>query len=75
MSIIIGGMQIITNKGKYTCFYKIIHFSVQFSAIVHRFIVKTQLNSTFTNNLKRKDFFFRKMFIVADLVPLKAICK
>ena len=42
---------------------------MQFSAIVHRFIVKKQLNSTFTNDLKRKDF-FRKMFIVADLVSL-----
>ena len=28
------------------------------------------LNSTFTNDLKRKHFFFRKMFIVADLVSL-----
>ena len=35
-------------------FYKIIHFFVQFSAIVNRFIVKTELNSTFTNDLKRK---------------------
>ena len=35
-------------------FYKIIHFSVQFSAMVNRFIVKTLLNSTFTNDLKRK---------------------
>ena len=35
-------------------FYKIIHFSMQFSAIVNRFIVKTSLNSTFTNDLKRK---------------------
>ena len=41
LSISIGGTQIITNKGKYTCFYKIIHFAMQFSAIVHRFIVKT----------------------------------
>ena len=35
-------------------FYKIIHFSVQVSAIVNRFIVKTELNSTFTNDLKTK---------------------
>ena len=40
-SKIIGGTQIITNKRKNTCFYKIIHFSMQFSATVNRFIVKT----------------------------------
>ena len=44
----------ITNKRKIHLFYKIIHFSMQFSAIVNRFIVKTKLNSTFTNYLKRK---------------------
>ena len=32
--------------------------------------MKTQLNSTFINDLKRKKK-FRKMFIVADLVSLK----
>ena len=37
----VGGTQIITIKRKNTCFYKIIHFSMQFSAIVSRFIVKT----------------------------------
>ena len=37
---------------------------MQFSAIVNRF------NSAFTNDLKRKYFFFLKMFIVADLVSL-----
>ena len=42
---------------------------MQFSAKVNRFIVKTELNSAFTNDLKRK-FFFRKMLIVADLVSL-----
>ena len=42
---------------------------MQFSAII-RFIVKTYLKSAFTNDLKRKCFFFRKMFIVADLVSL-----
>ena len=31
---------------------------MQFSAIVNRFIVKTSLNSAFTNDLKR--FFFSK---------------
>ena len=36
-----GGTQIITNKRKHTCFYKVIHFPVQFLAIVNRFIVKT----------------------------------
>ena len=50
LSIIIGGTQIITNKRK----TQIIHFSVQFSAIVNRFSVKTLLNSAFTNDLKRK---------------------
>ena len=44
----------ITNKRKTHLFYKIIHFSVQFSAIVNRFIVKTERNSTFTNGFKRK---------------------
>ena len=43
-----------TNNYQHTCIYKIIHFSVQFSAIVNRFIVKTKLNSTSTNDLKRK---------------------
>ena len=42
-----------------------------FSAVVNRFIVKTSLNSAFTNDLNRKDF-FRKIFIVADLVTLKS---
>ena len=52
LSIIIGGTQIITYKRKTHLFYKIIHFSVQFSTIVNRFIVKTLLNSSFTNDLK-----------------------
>ena len=43
---------------------------MQFSAIVNRFIVKTELNSIFTNDFLKKDFIFRKMFIVADLVSL-----
>ena len=60
----------ITNKRKTHLFYKIIHFSVQFSAIVKRFIVKKLLNSAFTNDLKRKLKKNRKMFIVADLVFL-----
>ena len=45
---------------------------MQFSAIVNRFIVKTYLNSAFTNDLKRK-LNFRKMFVVADLVSLKVM--
>ena len=55
-SIIIGGTQIITQK--IYLFYKITHFSMQFSAIVNRFVVKTSLNSAFTNDFKR--FFFSK---------------
>ena len=44
---------------------------MQFSAIVNRFIVKTELKtSAFTNDLKRKEI-FRKMFIVGDLVSLR----
>ena len=38
-------------------FYKIIRISKHISAIIKRFIVKAKLNSIFTNNLKRKDFF------------------
>ena len=59
LSRIIGGTQIITFKRKTHLFYKIIHFSMQFSA-VNMFIVKTYLNSIFTNDLKRKEFFFEK---------------
>ena len=40
-SIIIGGTQIITNKRKLHLFDKIIHFSMQFSAVLNIFIVKT----------------------------------
>ena len=43
---------------------------MQLSAVLNIFIVKTLLNSIFTNDLKRKYFFFRKMFIVTDLVSL-----
>ena len=42
---------------------------MQFSAVENRFIVKLKLNSAFTNDLKRK-YFFRKKFIVTDLVTL-----
>ena len=42
---------------------------MQLSAVLNIFIVKTELNSIFTNDLKRK-FFFRKMFTVTDLVSL-----
>ena len=38
-------------------FDKIIHFSMQFSAVLNIFIVKTKLYSTFTNDLKRKENF------------------
>ena len=34
---------------------------MQFLAIVNRFIVKTFLNSAFTNDIKRKDFFFKNV--------------
>ena len=46
---------------------------MQFSAILNRFIVKTYLNSTFTNDLKKNQK-NRKMIIVADLVSLKRGC-
>ena len=55
---------------KNTSFNKIIHFSTQFSAVLTIIIVKIYLNSIFTNDLKRK-YFFRKMFIVKDLVSLR----
>ena len=42
---------------------------MQLSTVLNIFIVKTQLYSVFTNDLKRK-YFFRKMFIVTDLVSL-----
>ena len=41
---------------------------MQFSVVEIRFIVTTQLNSTFTNDLK--GIFFRKMFIVTDYAAL-----
>ena len=44
---------------------------MQFSAVEIRFIVSTYLNSTFTNDLKRKYFFFEKMFIVTDYAALR----
>ena len=43
---------------------------MQFSAVLNIFIVKTELNSIFTNDLKR-EYFFRKVFKVTDLVSLK----
>ena len=70
LSRIIGGTQIITNKRKYTCFDKIIHFFMQFSAVEIRFIVTIYLYSTFANDLKRI-FFFEKMFIVTEYAALK----
>ena len=45
---------------------------MQFTAVEIRFIVTTKLNSTFTNDLKRKDC-FRKMFIVTDYAALNGI--
>ena len=39
---------------KTTCFYKINHFSMQFSAVLNIFIVKKKLNFIFTNDLKGK---------------------
>ena len=45
---------------------------MQFSAAEIRFIVTTYFNSTFTNDLKRKYFFFRKMFIVTEYAALKS---
>ena len=43
---------------------------MQFSAVLNMFIVKTYLNSIFTNDLKRKDF-FRKIFKVTEYAALK----
>ena len=43
---------------------------MQFSAVEIRFIVTTYLYSTFANDLKR-NFFFRKMFIVTEYAALK----
>ena len=34
---------------------------MQFSAVLNIFIVKTQLNSIFTNDLKRKEFFSKNV--------------
>ena len=34
---------------------------MQFSAVLNIFIVKTSLNSIFTNDLKRKDFFSKNV--------------
>ena len=58
---LLEGRKIITNKRKNTCFYKIIHFSMQFSAVEIRFIVTTYLYSTFTNVLKGKYFFSKNV--------------
>ena len=42
---------------------------MQFSAVLNILFVKTYLNSTFTNDLKRKEN-FRKMFIVTEYAAL-----
>ena len=55
-------------------FDKIIHFSMQFSSVLNIFIVKTWSNSTFTNDLKKKKKFFRKMFIVTEYAALIKYC-
>ena len=45
---------------------------MQFSAVLNIFIVKTKLNSTFTNDLKRNKI-FRKMLIVTEYAALKCV--
>ena len=70
LSTIIGGTKIITNKRKNTCFYKIIHFSMQFSDALNIFIAKTLLNPIFTNDLKRKYFFFEKDLASLNLITI-----
>ena len=47
---------------------------MQFSAVLNIFIVKTKLNSTFTNDLKRK-YFFSKMSIVTEYAALSVFQK
>ena len=44
---------------------------MQFLAVLNMFIMKTYLNSIFKNDLKKN--FFRKMFIVTDLVSLRLL--
>ena len=51
---LLEGRKYLQQKEKKHLFDKIIHFSMQFSAVLNIFIVKTKLNSTFTNDLKRK---------------------
>ena len=46
---------------------------MQFSAVEIRFIVTIYLYSTFANDLKRKYFFFRKMFIVTEYAALSSV--
>ena len=45
---------------------------MQFSAVLNMFIVKTYLNSIFTNDLKRKEN-FRKMFKVTEYAALRPL--
>ena len=40
---LLEGRKKIPNKRKITCFYKITHFSMQFSAVLNIIIVKTTL--------------------------------
>ena len=46
---------------------------MQFSAVEIRFIVTIYLYSTFANDLKRKYFFSRKMFIVSEYAALSIV--
>ena len=61
LGLLEGLSRIIPNKRNMTCFYEIIHYSMQFSAVLNIFIVKTLLNSIFTNDLKRKYFFSKNV--------------
>ena len=53
---------------KNTCFYKIMHFSVQISAVLNMLIVKTKLKTIFLQMIKKEKIISRKMFKVTDLV-------
>ena len=47
---------------------------MHFSAVLNIFIVITKLNSTFTNNIKRKDFFSKNVHsYILSLFKLRAI--
>ena len=63
--------ELIQDKRKYTCFYKIIHFFMQFSTVEIRFIVTTLLYSTFANDLKRKSFFSKNVHSYTEYAALR----